>query len=344
MSDQHCVRHSMMRRRATLRSSLLAAFLTGVAGLAAVQPTSAVDLKLTVMVFQGMQNLPLLAAQARGFFAGRGLSVDIKNAPNSVELREGLAQGRYQVVHSAVDNAIAMAEASNIDIAVVLGGDNGFNHLFAQSGIRSVEELRGKMVVVDAPDTAYALQLYRMLEQRGLEKGAYDIKPVGAGAKRLETMQRDRRAAAAMLNPPFSVLAARAGFTDLGTAVAAIGPYQGTAGYVRRDWAKANDDALVRYIAAYIEGLRWALDAANRREAVALIVSALRLSDDVAEQCLEIAAGPTDGLAKDAALDLAGFTNVLKLRAELLGQWGGTPPVADKYIELSYYRRALGTL
>jgi ABC-type nitrate/sulfonate/bicarbonate transport system substrate-binding protein len=318
--------------------------LTGIAGLATAQPIAAADLKLIVMVFQGMQNLPLLAAQARGFFTRRELSVAIKNAPNSLELREGLAQGRYQVVHSAVDNAIAMAEASNIYIAVVLGGDNGFNHLFAQSEIRSVEELRGKMVVVDAPDTAYAFQLYRMLGERGLKKGAYDIKPLGAGGKRLEAMQQDRRAAAAMLNPPFSVLAARAGFTDLGAAVAVIGPYQGTAGYVRRDWAKANDDALVRYIAAYIEGLRWALDAANRREAVALLASALRLSDDVAEQCLEIAAGPTDGLAKDAALDLPGFRNVLKLRADLVGQWGGTPPAPDKYIELSYYRRALESL
>jgi len=334
----------MIERCARLRNSLIGASLTCMAALAAAQTGSAADPKLTVMVFQGMQNLPLLAAQSKGFFAGRGLSVDIQNAPNSAELRDGLAQGRYQIVHSAVDNAIAMAEASNVDIAVVLGGDNGFNHLFVQPEIRSVEELRGRMVVVDAPDTAYALQLYRMLEQRGLKKGAYEIKPVGAGAKRLEAMQHDKRAAAAMLNAPFSILAARAGLADMGTAVAAIGPYQGTAAYVRRDWGKANGDVVVRYIAAYVEGLRWALDVANKREAVALLASALKLPDDVAAQCFDIAAGPTDGLAKDAALDLAGLRNVLKLRADLVGQWGGTPPAPDKYIDLSYYQRALAGL
>jgi len=60
------------------------------------------------MVFQGVQNLPLYAAQQKGFFAKHGLSVDQRIAPGSQELREGLAQGHYQIVHTAVDNAVAM--------------------------------------------------------------------------------------------------------------------------------------------------------------------------------------------------------------------------------------------
>src|SRR5687768_7558169 len=71
--------------------------------------------KLTIMVFQGMQNLPQLVAQKKGFFAQRGLDVDIRIAPNSDELRDGLAHGRYQIVHAGVDNAVAMAEVAKID-------------------------------------------------------------------------------------------------------------------------------------------------------------------------------------------------------------------------------------
>ena len=51
------------------------------------------------MVFQGVQNLPLFAAQTKGFFAKRGLAVDMKFTPTSDELRNGLAEGRYQIVH-----------------------------------------------------------------------------------------------------------------------------------------------------------------------------------------------------------------------------------------------------
>ena len=151
---------------------------------------------LKVIVFQGVQNLPLLAAQAQGLFAKRGLKVDIKIAPGSEELRNGLAQGRYQIVHTAVDNAVAMAK---VDIAVVLGGDDGFNHLFVQPEIRSYQDLRGKTVVVDAPDTAFALQLYKMLKLNGLQKGDYTVKPVGATFKRLAAMEQDKSAAAAIL-------------------------------------------------------------------------------------------------------------------------------------------------
>ena len=39
-----------------------------------------------------------------------------------------------------------------------------------------------------------------------------------------------------------------------------------------------------------------------------------------------------------------GFRNVLKLRAEIEGQWGDTPPPAEKYLDLSYYARALSGL
>ena len=53
---------------------------------------------------------------------------------------------------------------------------------------------------------------------------------------------------------------------------------------------------------------------------------------------------PTRGFATDAKFDIEGFRNVLKLRAEMLGTWGGTPPAPEKYLDLSYYQRALAGL
>src|ERR1041385_7464882 len=88
--------------------------------------------RLTVMVFPGTQTLPVFAAQARGFFANRGLAVDLKPAPNSEEQRRGLAEGRYQIVHGAADQCVALVEVSKIDAVIVAGGDDGFNRLFAQ--------------------------------------------------------------------------------------------------------------------------------------------------------------------------------------------------------------------
>ena len=108
-----------------------------------------------------------------------------------------------------------------------------------------------------------------------------------------------------------------------------------------RDWAKANSDALVRYISAYVEGRRWALDPANKEEAIALLAERLKLTPQLAAQAYAVATDPVEGMAKDAKFDMEGFKNTLKLRAEIEGQWGGTPPSPEKYIDLSYYDRAM---
>ena len=309
------------------------------AAKAQTQPT-----QLTVMVFQGVQNLPLFAAQTRGFFGKRNLEVEIKIAPTSDEMRNGLAEGRYQIVHGAIDNAVAMAEVAKADIAVVCGGDNGWNQLIVQPGVGSVADLRGKTVIVDAPNTAYALQLYDMLAQAGLKKGDYEVKVVGATFRRLEAIRDDKTIAASMLNPPFSVLAQKAGLKNLGSAVKTVGPYQATGGFVMRAWAKQNEDTLVKYLAAYVEGVRWALDPANKEHAIRLLMDRLKLAEDVATAAYTYATDPAEGFAKDGKVDVEGFRNVLKLRAQHLGTWGGTPPAPEKYLDLSYYQKAFAGL
>jgi len=307
------------------------AFFTFAAGSQAIR---AEDTKLTVIVFPGVQNLPMFAAQAKGFYAKRGLNVDLKFTPNSDELRNGLAEGRYQIAHSAIDNAFALKDKANADIAVVLGGDNSFNHLMVQPDIKSLADIKGKTVVVDAVNTAYAFQLYEMLRQKGLNKGDYEIKSAGGTNARLEAMTNDKAMVAAMMNPPFSVRGEKAGLKDMGTAAAALGAYQGTSAFVLRDWGKANSDSLVKYIEAYIEGRRWSFDPQNRAEAIALLAERLKLAPDIASLAYD---STKNDFSRDGAIDMDGVKNVLKLRAQFEG---GTPAQPEKYLDLSYYQKA----
>jgi ABC-type nitrate/sulfonate/bicarbonate transport system substrate-binding protein len=170
----------------------VAAMTTAFALVAVSGATRADNTRLAVIVFPGVPNLPIFVGQAKGFFAKRGLDIDVKFTPNSEELRSGLAEGRYQVAHSAVDNAFAMKDKANVDIAVVGGGDNSFNHLIAQPEIMSLADIRGKTVLVDAVNTAYAFQLYEILRQNGLNKGDYQVNPIGGTTMRLEGMLKDK--------------------------------------------------------------------------------------------------------------------------------------------------------
>jgi ABC-type nitrate/sulfonate/bicarbonate transport system substrate-binding protein len=300
--------------------------------------------QLKVTVFPGLSNLSIFAAQHKNLFAKHGLAVEVMNTPNSDVLRDGLAKGDHQIAHAAVDNAVAMVELAKADVAIVTGGDNGFNRIFVQPEINAYADLRGKAVVVDAPNTAYALLLYKVLKDAGVNKGDYVVKPVGGTTARLEAMTKDKANAAGVLNPPFSFRAKEAGLKDMGAAAKAVGAYQAGGAFVMRDWAKANSDSLVRYITAYVEGCRWALDPANKAEVIALLSDRLKLTPQVAAQSYAVATDPGDSIAKDAKFDIEGFKNVLKLRAEIEGQWGGNPPSPEKYIDLSYYDRAVSSI
>jgi len=86
------------------------------------------------------------------------------------------------------------------------------------------------------------------------------------------------------------------------------------------------------------------LTPANKPECVALLAKWLKLPNDIADRTYDLLADPRFGLAPDARFDAEGFKNVLALRAEIEGQWGGKPPSPDRYVDLSYYERAVRTV
>ena len=142
-------------------------------------------------------------------------------------------------------------------------------------------------------------------------------------------------------NPPFSLQALHGGLKDFGSAVSVIGPYQSDGGWVLRSWGQANGDVLTRYIQANIEGIRWALNPANKAAMVAILAERLKLANEVAAESFTFS---QNGFAADGKFDLDGFKNSLQLRAEMLGTWGGTPPAPDKYLDFTYYQRALAAM
>ena len=130
---------------------------------------------LRVNAFPNAKALPLHAGIAKGIFEKRGLKIDLHLTPNSRSQRDGLAAAKFDIVHSAVDNAVAMIEVAKHAVVIVSGGDSGMNEFFVQAEIKSFADLRGRIIVVDAPDTAYALQAKKILLQHGLKDGDYSI-------------------------------------------------------------------------------------------------------------------------------------------------------------------------
>ena len=321
---------------------VLALVVAGLAGCAQTPPPPAGPISLRVKMFPGAQALPVIAAASQGMFEHHGLKVEVLFTASSQEQRDGLASGDFQIAQAAVDNAVAMVELAKQDVVIVTGGDSSMNELFVQPDVRTYGDLRGQTLLVDAPNTAYALQLKKILLSNGLMEGVdYKIHPIGGTALRLKGLREDKQYKAAMLNPPFSVDARAYGLKSMGRASDLLGAYQATGTFVQRSWAKANADTLERYIAGFIEGVRWSVDPANKQTAVKLLSERLKVTPDVAARTWELMSDPKFGLARDGRFDMQGFRNVLALRAEIEGSWGGKAPPPERYIDLTYYDKAL---
>ena len=300
------------------------------------------DARLRVNTFPGPGNLALFVAQDKGLLAKRGLSVEISFTPNSQAQRDGLVKEAFEIAQAGVDNAVALVEAAKQDVVIVAGGSNGMNELIVRPQIKSYDDIRGKTVVVDAPNTAYAFLLYKMLALKGLTRQDYSVLPAGGSIQRLEAMRADNTRVAAMMNPPGNLIAAKEGYHSFGLATDVIGSYQADGIWVMRAWANGNSAVLTKYLEAIIEGYRWGSDPLNRAEVVAIVARRLRLDPELAEKTLAAAVGASGGLAKDARFDMEGFKTTLRLRAEMMG--GDANPAPEKYLDLSYYQRALSSL
>lgn len=285
--------------------------------------------------------LPVVVGEMRGTFAKFGIEVVTENLASSDLMRAALAAGKGELAYAAVDNAVAMVEIAGIDVIIVSGGEGSQNELIAQPEIKSIKELHGKTLLVDAVNTAYALQLKKILLLNGMQSGHdYEMKAYGATPLRLEALLKHKEFAGSMLGGASALSAKSAGLVSLGSIPDLLGAYQAGGHFGRRKWAEEHRESLVKYLAAYIESQRWMMDPANKKQVIEIMIQEYKLAPEVAAGTYELSMTRPGGFEKDSKLDQKGFENVLKLRAEVEGQWGGHVPPTKNYYDDTYYQAA----
>src|SRR5579864_3605785 len=152
--------------------------------------------------------LSVMIAESRGILAKYGIEAEYLVRPSSESLRSDLAAGKGDVAFLAVDNDVAMMDSAGVDVVIVMGAESSENEIIAQPGTKSIADLRGRTLLVDATNTAYALELKKVLLLNGLHPGKeYELKPVGSTPFRLQAMRDSKEYTAAVMNPPYSIIA-----------------------------------------------------------------------------------------------------------------------------------------
>jgi ABC-type nitrate/sulfonate/bicarbonate transport system substrate-binding protein len=320
----------------------LAAFVSGSPRARAQAPGV-----VTVNVFPGGFNWPSFVAQEKGFFEQNGIRVVLQATPNSMAQMTGLAEGKFDIAITAVDNIVAYVEGEGQapigpqpEFFAFMGSDSGFLSLLAAPEIKNFAALRGKTLSVDARSTGYAFVLFEMLARNGLSPDDYRIEEAGGMVQRWNAL-RERKHAATLLSAPFNIVAVQQHFNEFARATDVIGPYQGNVGATRRAWARQNKDKVIAFIRGYAEAIDWLYEPRNREEAIRILVKNVPdISQVIARESYGRLLDPKDGFLRDARINLQGLRTVLVLRsryAEAAKKL--TDPM--KYYDPAYYDSAM---
>ncbi len=310
---------------------------------------------LRVRTFQGLQNLPIVAAQRRGYFAEVELAVTLSFTNSSAEQLGMLARGEVDLIHTAPDNVVnfeTQPAAFGCDpttapqLAMLLGGSNGPLSVFSLPDIPTAAALRGREVGVDNPGSGFALTLRDLLAREGLELGRdYTfIVAGGTGARAAAVAQGSL--AATIVYPPFDLLLASKGRHRLATSTTAYTAYASQALAGALDWVEAHSDSVTRYITALLRALRWLYTPAERAAVEAILAAepALGAAGVSAAQAYEAFTDPRFGFGREATLDEAGLAQVIALRARYGGAAAANLRQPADYCDLRWYERARASL
>jgi hypothetical protein len=172
-----------------MRSFIVAAL---VAALGLFNVVDAQQCDLRVGYFSQTQTL--YQAQQQGFFAKTGINICSAAVQGSVEAYEGLVVGRYEVLQSATDNGLSrfyLPSAYPGQDVTLLGQMDGsaLQILATRWEIETVEDLRGKNVLVDSPVSGLIFNLRRKLALHNLYYPR-DFNMVQAGASRFPSLRQ----------------------------------------------------------------------------------------------------------------------------------------------------------
>jgi NitT/TauT family transport system substrate-binding protein len=278
---------ALMRHATILRSA--AALLTVLLGVSSAAPARAQDETLTFgTVGQASANMwPTLIGMQKGFYAAAGIKPDLLYVPSSAALVQQITAGSLDISISQglVDPLRAVGMGAPIAI-VRLEVQAPPYDLVAKPSIRSLADLRGKLISLGGPKDITRIYVERMLAPHGVRRGDFDMVFAGATSARAAALVAGAVDAAILL-PAFNFQAIDKGFHSLGLTVDYLKdlPFTGVA--VNVAWANSHKATLQKILRAENQSIAWFDDDKNRAEAIAILKAASSLSQDDTEKAYD---------------------------------------------------------
>ncbi|KAK5119640.1 hypothetical protein LTR85_007469 [Meristemomyces frigidus] len=273
-------------------------------------------------------------ASQLGFFAANGLNVTYLQVPNSTYGYSQLLSGGYDILTGTIDNAVNLRFNANKTLTVLGQLDGGPDLVIASvPNITSVQQLRGKALMVDNAASGYAYVLRKVLSLYGLrlENGDYSFQVVGSTNIRYQYLANgslpDGTAVYATiltypftaeghaLNPPLTVLARISDF---------INPFASSAFTISEPTLSDNNSRVLytRFVASFMQASRFLAEPSNANCSIQAIARQLNITTAVAQAEYAAATDSSTGETisnSTFAVNRQGLLNVIDVRDQFSG-------------------------
>jgi NitT/TauT family transport system substrate-binding protein len=233
---------------------------------------------------------PTYVAVDKGFFAAEDIKPDLVFAQSNAAVVQQLAAGSINFATNAglVDPLRAIDKGAPIAVLRVEIQSPPYA-LLAKPTIKSMKELRGKVLSVGGAKDITRIFVERMLAAEGVKPGEFDMVFAGATSARFSALQAGA-VDAAILTAPFNFHAESAGFVNVGNTVKYVDiPFACIA--VNKTWAAANKRTVEKVIAVYNRSMAWLYDPSNRAEAVDILMKVSKLKREEVDKAYDFLIG-----------------------------------------------------
>lgn len=210
---------------------------------------------------------------------GSTYTVEFVKIRGSLRQRQALANREVDVAvlaFSSFASGIVGAHLPIRAIADVAQDGPGFSTVYAvldESPIRSVADLKGKVLAVNGFEGAVDVAARVVLRRHGLTPGS-DVRFVEATFPTMEAMLREKKTdVAAFVAPFWAVAEQRGGLRKLFEQRDGLGTTQFLMFAVLNETIEKNRTVLVQFLEDYIRGLRAAMAPENRGKVIRIIAA-----------------------------------------------------------------------
>ncbi len=293
-----------------------------------------------------LSQLPTEVARRKGFFEREGVHVEF--VANSESNSRAAEKGYNPSIEKGGPADMTRVSAGYFVHAVLNGSEtvtvssqtsNPVYSLIVKPEIRTFADLKGKKIALTSPWDTITVTARRLLAMHGLGPMDFQVNSVIRGSSSRFACMKSGECAANIAGQPADIHAVEMGYRRLGIANEG-GAVIYNVEIVRRDWAKAHEDAVIRYIRAAADTMRFLNDPKNRDEVEKITADLTGESEAVVKEMIGNYYDPSLRiLPREAEVDMASFRHFLDLLKES-GVYDKPLPPPEHFVDLSYAKAA----